>query len=106
MDLPIGSIIMWYKALADIPSGWILCDGNDGSPDLRNRFVIGAASDTDRVPSGSTSHSHTNAQTVAGGAHVHDIIGSISGTVTKVDVPGVSEELPVASANPTPMRSI
>ena len=89
MDLPIGSIIMWYKALADIPSGWILCDGNDGSPDLRNRFVIGAASDTDRVPSGSTSHSHTNAQTVAGGAHVHDVTGSISGTVSKVDVSDV-----------------
>ena len=89
MDLPIGSIIMWYKALADIPSGWILCDGNDGSPDLRNRFVIGAASDTDRVPSGSTSHSHTNAQTVAGGAHAHDVTGSISGTVSKVDVSDV-----------------
>lgn len=89
MDLPIGSIIMWYKALADIPSGWILCDGNDGSPDLRNRFVIGAASDTDRVPSGSTSHSHTNAQTVAGGAHVHDVTGSIGGTVSKVDVSDV-----------------
>jgi len=34
MELPLGSIIMWYKTIAEIPAGWILCNGNDGSPNL------------------------------------------------------------------------
>jgi len=38
--LPYGSIILWYGSIASIPQGWILCDGRDGSPDLRNRFVV------------------------------------------------------------------
>jgi microcystin-dependent protein len=39
---PIGSIIMWSGAIADIPSGWQLCDGTNNTPDLRNRFIVGA----------------------------------------------------------------
>lgn len=33
---------MWSGAIVDIPDGWLLCDGNNGTPDLRNRFLIGA----------------------------------------------------------------
>ena len=33
---------MWYGSVASIPSGWVLCDGNNNTPDLRNRFVVGA----------------------------------------------------------------
>ena len=39
---PIGSIIMWSGATNNIPTGWVLCDGKNGTPDLRGRFVIGA----------------------------------------------------------------
>lgn len=39
---PIGGIIMWSGAQADIPTGWQLCDGSNGTPDLRGRFVLGA----------------------------------------------------------------
>jgi len=38
--VPTGGIIMWSGA--DVPEGWALCDGTDGTPDLRNRFVVGA----------------------------------------------------------------
>ncbi|HOW96704.1 MAG TPA: hypothetical protein P5567_09315 [Kiritimatiellia bacterium] len=45
-SIPIGGIIMWSGAPAGIPSGWALCDGgtHEGvpTPDLRNRFVVGA----------------------------------------------------------------
>lgn len=41
-DLPPGIIAMWSGAIADIPDGWVLCDGTNGSPDLRDRFVVGA----------------------------------------------------------------
>ena len=38
--IPKGGIIMWSGT--DIPQGWALCDGNNGTPDLRNRFIVGA----------------------------------------------------------------
>ena len=40
--VPAGIIVMWSGASNAIPSGWYLCDGGNGTPDLRNRFVIGA----------------------------------------------------------------
>ncbi len=40
--VPSGGIIMWSGAEVDIPSGWLLCDGNNGTPDLQGRFIVGA----------------------------------------------------------------
>jgi microcystin-dependent protein len=39
---PAGGIIMWSGSIAAIPAGWALCNGTSGTPDLRDRFVIGA----------------------------------------------------------------
>lgn len=39
MDLSIGVIILWSGSLVSIPAGWQLCNGTNGTPDLRNRFV-------------------------------------------------------------------
>ncbi len=39
---PSGGIAMWSGTVASIPEGWALCDGSNGSPDLRDRFVVGA----------------------------------------------------------------
>jgi len=86
MDLPIGSIIMWYKTTAEIPAGWIVCNGNDGTPDLRGKYVVGVSLDTERVPTGNATHAHTNSSTIADGSHIHDVTGSIGGTVSKVGV--------------------
>lgn len=41
-SLPIGSVIMWAGTLETIPIGWHLCDGKDGTFDLRGMFVLGA----------------------------------------------------------------
>ena len=41
-----GMILLWSGAADAVPSGWSLCDGQDGRPDLRNRFVVGASSGT------------------------------------------------------------
>ena len=43
--VPTGTIVMWSGAVADIPEGWALCDGTGGTPDLRGRFIVGAAHD-------------------------------------------------------------
>lgn len=41
---PSGGIIIWSGASDAVPSGWALCDGANGTPDLRDRFVVGAGS--------------------------------------------------------------
>lgn len=40
--MPSGAIVMWGGAIANIPSAWFLCDGKNGTPDLRDRFIVGA----------------------------------------------------------------
>lgn len=43
--IPVGGIIMWSGTIANIPTGWALCNGSNGTPDLRTRFIVGAGSD-------------------------------------------------------------
>lgn len=40
-EFPIGGIILWSGSENTIPNNWHLCDGTNGTPDLRNRFVVG-----------------------------------------------------------------
>ena len=60
-----GMIMMWSGSIASIPSGWALCNGSNGTPDLRNRFVVAAGSTYNPGDTGGTSdtivvsHSHT-----------------------------------------------
>lgn len=42
--VPSGAILMWSGSIGSIPSGWLICDGTNGTPDLRSRFVVGAGS--------------------------------------------------------------
>jgi hypothetical protein len=39
--LPYGAIMPWNGSEYSIPSGWVLCDGFDGAPDLQDRFIVG-----------------------------------------------------------------
>lgn len=58
--VPQGAIIMWSGLLANIPGGWALCDGDGGTPDLRNRFIYGcSASENPGATGGSIQHSHS-----------------------------------------------
>ena len=59
--MPSGGIIMWSGSVATIPAGWLLCNGANGTPDLRNRFVLGAGSSY--VP-GATGGSSTHELTI------------------------------------------
>lgn len=40
--IPTGVIVMWSGSTSNIPEGWHLCDGAAGTPDLRDRFIVGA----------------------------------------------------------------
>lgn len=84
--LPYGSIMMWSGTIATIPGGWVLCNGNNGTPDLRNRFIVGAGADSsgiamttitgsDTKTGGSkdapvVAHTHTGS-TTTNGEHTH-----------------------------------
>jgi hypothetical protein len=75
---PSGGIVLWSGSSASIPSGWYLCNGSNGTPDLRNRFIVGAG-DTYAVGAvgGSANaivveHTHTGTTNTTG-AHTHGL---------------------------------
>jgi len=93
--VPTGGIIMWSGSVLNIPTGWTLCDGTDSTPDLRNRFVVGAGStyavdDTGGADSVTLTasqmpaHIHSfSGTTNTTGAHTHSYTRSyISGSAT------------------------
>lgn len=89
-----GMIMMWSGTIATIPSGWLLCDGTNSTPDLRNRFIIGANADDSGVAKTSitgsatqtggskdaivVTHTHTATSTVTDPGHSHTITGTIN----------------------------
>ena len=76
--VPSGGIIMWSGSIATIPTGWLLCNGSSGTPDLRNRFVIGSGSTYAVASTGGSadavvvSHSHGGATQSQSANHVHN----------------------------------
>lgn len=63
--VPPGLIIWWYGSLSAVPAGWALCNGQNGTPDLRDRFIVGAGGSYNvGATGGSNSHSHKH--TVSG----------------------------------------
>jgi hypothetical protein len=82
-----GMIMMWSGTIATIPTGWVLCNGSNSTPDLRNRFVIGAHTDSAGVAystvTGSNTQtggtkdainvSHTHTATVTDPGHSHTL---------------------------------
>jgi microcystin-dependent protein len=51
---PVGGIIMWSGAIADIPAGWALCDGTQGTPNLKGRFIVGYDAGSPTTPANIT----------------------------------------------------
>ncbi len=77
-----GMIMMFYGDVNDIPDGWALCDGNNGRPDLRNRFIVGVGSDYVLGDTGGDDLL-TGLVTGSDGAHDH---GGASGSTILTDV--------------------
>jgi len=75
-----GMIMLWSGSSASIPSGWLLCDGSSSTPDLRNRFVVGAGSTYSVGATGGTADaivvSHTHS--ISDPGHNHGIISRAS----------------------------
>jgi hypothetical protein len=85
--IPAGGIFLWSGSIGSIPAGYVLCNGSNGTPDLRDRFVVGAGSTYAVDGTGGSanasvvSHTHT-ATTATNGAHQHfttsDVVGGTS----------------------------
>ena len=60
-SLPAGIILAWHGLIANIPSGWILCNGSNGTPDLRGKFLKAAPDATEAGDTGgSATHTHSD----------------------------------------------
>lgn len=82
--VPIGAILMWSGSIASIPATWALCDGTSGTPDLRDRFIVGAGSTYVVAATGGAAtvtlteaelaaHDHFFTAITVGGEHSHVI---------------------------------
>lgn len=76
-DLFAGLIVDYNGLITNIPACWLLCNGTAGTPDLRNRFIVGAGdlyalAATGGAVSGSLAHTHSlSAHTHGMASHTH-----------------------------------
>lgn len=74
---PSGGIILWSGSTSNIPSGWVLCNGSNSTPDLRDKFIIGAGNSYNVGTTGGSkdailvSHSHTATTGAQSANHTH-----------------------------------
>jgi hypothetical protein len=72
-----GMIIIWSGSLGSIPAGWVLCDGTNATPDLRDRFIVGAGNTYAVGATGGSAdaivvtHNHTATSVVTDPGHRH-----------------------------------
>jgi hypothetical protein len=79
--IPSGGIILWSGSIGSIPAGYVLCNGNNSTPDLRDRFIVGAGSTYAVDATGGSadaivvSHTHTATSVVTDPGHFHSSTG-------------------------------
>ena len=73
-----GAICLWLGTLANIPTDWYLCDGSNGTPDMRNYFATGTSStgNVGASANANTSHNHSTSSHNHGGSHNHGNYGN------------------------------
>jgi hypothetical protein len=73
--IPTGCITLWSGSTGSIPATWYLCDGTNGTPDLRNSFIVGAGSTYAVNATGGSADAivvtHTHTATVTDPQHTH-----------------------------------
>jgi len=67
-----GMIMLWYGSIATIPSGWVLCNGDNNTPNLSGKFVRGAGLGAPNSP-GATGGSSTHDHVFTGDGHSHEV---------------------------------
>jgi len=74
--LPSGAILLWSGSIGSIPSGYVLCDGTNSTPDLRDRFIVAAGNNYSVGQTGGSADAivvnHTHTATVTDPGHQHN----------------------------------
>ena len=87
--VPSGCIILWSGIAANIPAGWALCNGAYGTPNLRDRFIVGAGySYNPGNAGGENTHTLTTAEMPAHNhthSHTHQVATNNEGTGQPTD---------------------
>jgi hypothetical protein len=98
---PSGGIIMWSGSVATIPVGWLLCNGSNSTPDLRNRFVIGAGSTYAVDATGGSANSDLQAHnhTLTDPGHNHNYTSPVIGSSYAYTDQGVAPLVYFPTAN-------
>ena len=97
-----GMIILWHGSVVSIPSGWHLCDGTAGTPNLQDRFVVGAGNTYVPGDNGGAL-THTHAATQASHIHGHPGgAGLAAGANFTVQTASATPAITVPSANHLP----
>jgi len=109
-SVPSGCILLWSGSIGSIPAGFVLCNGSNSTPDLRDRFVVGAGSSYAVDATGGSanaivvSHTHTGT-TATNGSHTHTLnysawsdglSGGFTGNLTPM---GISNTLSTAGSH-------
>jgi hypothetical protein len=88
--IPSGVIVMWSGSIASIPSGWVLCDGTNSTPNLRDRFVIGAGSSYAVGGTGGSKDAVVVAHTHSGSTSTASLSGTVTGISETFNVHGTA----------------
>lgn len=80
--IPAGGILLWSGSIGSIPAGYVLCNGTNGTPDLRDRFIVGAGSTYAVNATGGSADavvvSHTHTASVTDPGHTHTFTASVT----------------------------
>ena len=87
---PIGTILLWSGTFASIPAGWVLCNGDGGSPNLLDRIVLAAGTYTGHAPG-----QFGGVTSVGLGRHIHQTVtpfyaGVVGAPTVQSDYQGVA----------------
>lgn len=88
----VGQIMMWYGAAVNVPDGWAICNGGNGTPDLRDKFIVGAGSTYALSATGGAVQAAAG-NTGSAGAHTHVTASGGDHVLTLAELPTVTLEV-------------
>lgn len=98
-----GDIRVWNGLIANIPTGWVLCDGANGTPDLRSKYLRGAdAGQEGGGIGGALTHTHTSHPALS---HADGAVGAITATATAAVKIGTAGATGAANSHTHPAPS-